>query len=55
MKKVYLWGITLLVLLFILEGIWLYLNLTSGQKNSGAIFYVPNAGDETISIINYEQ
>lgn len=52
MKKKYIW-VGSILLLVLIAGTSLFVNLS--EKSSASVFYVPNAGDGTISVIDYEQ
>jgi DNA-binding beta-propeller fold protein YncE len=54
MKNIYRWGGVLLFLLLV-AGTWLFVKQPEGKAAPASVFYVPNAGDGTISVVDYEQ
>jgi len=54
MKNIYRWGGVLLFLLLV-AGTWLFVKQPERKAAPASVFYVPNAGDGTISVVDYEQ
>ncbi|MGP0584846.1 YVTN family beta-propeller repeat protein [Paenibacillus timonensis] len=53
-NKLYRWGGVLLFLLLV-GSTWFFLKQPEGSAAPASVFYVPNAGDGTISVVDYEQ
>lgn len=53
-NKLYRWGGVLLFLLLVIST-WFFVKQPEGKAAPASVFYVPNAGDGTISVVDYEQ
>lgn len=54
MKNIYRW-VGVLLFLLLATGIWFFAKQPEGIEAPASVFYVPNAGDGTISVVDYGQ